>query len=230
MNTLHHFTRNALLGVFAAFSAASANGAVSTPLNIEFSGGVAPASAATPWVNGTFANEVGGTVLFSLEALHLTNPEKMTGFYFNFNDALNVQNLSFQLVSSGAFALPTIDRSRDAYKADGDGKYDIRLNFATAGNASQTFGQGDTLVYRLSYTSAINASQFGYLSLPAGGHGPFYAAAHIQDTPGGQSGWIAATEFMPVPEASPLLAGGSLLTLVVAGVVSRGRRRLSVPN
>ena len=87
MNTLHHFTRNALLGVFAALSAASANGAVSTPLNTGFGGGVAPASAAIPWVNGTFADEVGGTVLFSLKALHLTNPEKMTGFYFNFNDA-----------------------------------------------------------------------------------------------------------------------------------------------
>ena len=137
--------------------------------------------------------------------------------------------MNFQLVSSGAFTLPTIDRSRDAYKADVGGKYDIRLNFATAGSASQTFGQGDTLVYRLSYTSAINASQFGYLSLPVGKNGSsFHAAARVQDTPGGQSGWIAATEFLPVPEASPLLVGGSLLTLVVAGVLSRGRRRLSV--
>src|SRR5262245_41396438 len=193
MKTLSSFIRNGFFVIGLSRFVVCADAAVYTPLNLEFSGGTPPASATTPWVTATFADEAGGTVLLTLEAPNLTNPEKMTGFYFNFNDSLNVQNLNFQLVSGGAFALPTIDLQMNTFKADGDGRYDIRLNFATAGTASQVFGQGDTLVYRLSYTSAIDASQFGYLSSPAGGNGPFYTAAHIQDTPGGESGWIAAT-------------------------------------
>ncbi len=226
MKTLLHFLRKAALGMLAVSSAVSAHAAMSTPLNIEFSGGVPPASPATPWVSATFENETGGTVLMTLTAPHLTNPEQMESFYFNFNDTLAVQNLSFQLVSAGSFALPTIDLSQNAFKADGDGQYDIRLNFATSGGSGQTFGQGDTLVYRLSYTSAIDASQFGYLSSPSGGHGPFYAAAHIQNTGWGQSGWIGATELVPlapVPEAPTLLAAASLVGVFLVRLFRRHR-------
>jgi len=220
--------RGMVFGIIAAWSAVSVKAAVSTPLNEEFSGGVAPASPTTPWVRSTFASEAGGTVLFTLTAEHLTNPERVTSFFFNFNDALNVQNLSFAVVSSsGLFTQPTISRGQNAFKADGDGSYDIMLDFATGAALDQAFGQNDTITFRLSYTSAIDASQFGYLSAPSGGHGPFYAAAHIQDTPGGVSGWIGGStleEFEPVPEASSLLASGSLLALGGAGCCWRLRR------
>jgi len=216
-----------VVGMVTACSGVSLHAALSTPLDIEFSGGTAPASPTLPWVRSTFTTEAGGTVLFTLTADHLTNPERVNSFYFNFNDALNVQNLNFQLVSGGAFTLPTVNLGQNAFMADGDGRYDIRLNFAPVAAANQAFGQGDTLTFRLSYTSAIDASQFGYLSQPSGGHGPFYAAALIQDTPGGQSGWIGGTTFdvfEPVPEASPLLASASLVGLLGVSLWPRARR------
>src|SRR5262245_50992870 len=220
--------RALVVGMVTAFSGASVHAAVSTPLDVEFSGGTPPASPTLPWVRSIFTSEGGGTVLFTLTAEHLTDPERMTSFYFNFNDALNVQDLSFQLVSSvGAFTLPTISLGQNAFMADGDGRYDIRLDFASVANLSQAFGQSDSLTFRLSYTSAIDSSQFGYLSSPSGGHGPFYAAAHIQDTPGGGSGWIGGTTFdvfEPVPEASPLLASVSLVGLLGVGLWPRARR------
>ena len=55
----------------------------------------------------------------------------------------------------------------------------------------------------MSYTISapgLTAADFNHLSEPAGAHGPFYTAAHIQNATGpgsGGSGWIA-----PIPEPS----------------------------
>lgn len=170
MKTFPILTRNIAIGILVALSVSSANGGVSTPLNAEFSNGVAPA----------------------------------------------------------------LDRVMNAYVADGDRNYDIRLNFATAGITSQTVGPGNTLIHRLSYTSAINAPQFGYWSQDAGGHGwfrgvahPFHAVADIVEPPGDLSGCIAATEIVPVPEASPIVAAATLLGIVCAGTLMRCRRLLA---
>src|SRR5262249_9668050 len=149
----------------------------------------------------------------------------------NFNDALNVQNLTFQLVSASGFTVPTVTLNQNGLKADGDGRYDIRLDFATGGTANQTFGAGDTLTFRLGFTSALTPSEFQFLSHSEGGSGPFYAAAHIQNTPGGSSGWISATTpitFFPVPEWSPFLSAVVLLVpgvLVLIGFRHRGGGR-----
>src|SRR5262245_48711664 len=129
MKTTRSSIKALVLGIVVATFAGSLNAALSTALDLEFSGGVAPGSPTLPWVRGTFESEGGGTVLFTLTAPNLTNPERVTSFYFNFNDALNVQNLSFQLVSAGNFTVPTINLGQNSFKADGDGRYDIRLDF-----------------------------------------------------------------------------------------------------
>ena len=217
-----HFSREmrgvVLPIIVTGFLVPGASAAIQLPLSIMFSGANPPSSPLTPWVSATFEEEVGGTVLFTLSAPNLTGSENVSAFYFNFDNTLNVQNLNFQLVSGGAFTLPTIDQMQDSYMADGDGKYDIRLNLAVGGSVNQTFGQGDQLVYRLSYAGGIDSSDFQYLSVDAGGHGPFYAAAHVQNVPGGEGAWIAATtiDFLPVPEASTMLAGMCLLGVWVA--------------
>lgn len=195
-------------GLLAAASA-HASFSINFGLDDEFSGGTAPASTVVPWVAAEFET-VGSDVRITLSAPNLTATESMLGFYFNFDDSLNVGNLSLTVLSSsGGFTGPTINRQSNTYKADGDGRYDIRLDFASGGNTANTFSQNDELVLLATYAGGVRAEDFLFLSAPAGGHGPFYAAAHIQNTPagGGQSGWISASTFVVVPEPETLVSG-----------------------
>ncbi|HEX4645822.1 MAG TPA: hypothetical protein VH598_09455, partial [Verrucomicrobiae bacterium] len=121
----------------------------------------------------------------------------------------------------------SVQLGENKFKADGDGFYDILINFATGGTASQTFGAGDTLTYRISYTSAISTSDFEFKSAMGGGTGSYYAAEQVQNTPNGGSGsgWIGATNFVVVPESSTGIAAGLLLIFAAAGSVLRQARR-----
>jgi hypothetical protein len=166
-----------------------------------------------------------GQVRLTLSNPHLGGTENVAGFYFNVNSALSPAGLSFARETLppqfNAFTAPSIDTGVDTYKADGDGRYDVKLSFATGGNVAQTFGAGDALVYLISYTSAISAADFQFLSSPEDesnpSKGPFYAAAHVQNTPGGNSGWISAGQLSPIPEPSTWVAGLALLGVAVAG-------------
>jgi hypothetical protein len=196
--------------------------------NQEFSGGTAPASSSRPWVNADFHDNLNGTVQLTLSNPHLTATENVSEFYFNFRDSLNLANLTLTLASSsGSFTLPTagdITKSQNQLKADGDGRYDVRIDFAVGGNLSQTFGVGDQIVYTLSYSSAITATDFFFQSNPDGGNGPFYAAAHVQNTGGNGngSGWLA-----PVPEPSTVTIAAAALLIPFA---NRSLRRLRQPR
>jgi hypothetical protein len=107
--------------------------------------------------------------------------------------------------------------------ADGDGKYDVLLSF---GNGQTGLGPGQSAVFTLSYNfggvHSIASSDFNFLSTPAGGHGPFYAAAHIQNTGtgGAGSGWIAA------PEPNYAAASAALLAPVATWMLLPKRRKL----
>jgi hypothetical protein len=210
-----------------AFSSISARAQLALNLGYIFSGVTnPPANPATPWVTASFADQ-GANVLFTLiGTANLTGTEDVMSFYFNFDDALNLPGLGFSLVSTnGAFNLPSITLDENNLKADGDGKYDIRLDFTTGMNVSQTFGAGDSISFLLIYTGTLDETNFTCLSAPAGGSGPFYAAAHIQNTTGGQSAWVAAdsTTIVPIPEPSTfaLVVFGSLMCLLAV----RDRKR-----
>jgi hypothetical protein len=200
--------------------------------NIEFSNGQAPASATTPWEKMSISDNGPGSVIFTLTAPNLTGSENVSEFDFNIDPALSADlgKLSFtDLVKLGSFDTPTIGQGEDAFKADGDGKYDIQLLFTTGGNTSKTFTNGDSLQYTISGTG-ISASSFDFLSTPAGGHGPFVTAAHVQNTTGagsGGSGWVAdntngSISIVTVPEPSSVV----LLALGFLGLVAWGRPRL----
>src|SRR6266478_9248269 len=101
--------------------------------NHEFSSGTSPASPTTPWLTAVFQDVAPGTVSLTLTAPHLTGSEFVSGWYFNLNPVLDPTLLTFSAPASLNYALPGISESVNAFKADGDGKYDVLLSFSTSG-------------------------------------------------------------------------------------------------
>ena len=208
-----------ILGVIFASEKANAATGNQFLLDNVFSGQSTPPAQPGPWVSATFVDVSAGAVRLTVTNVGLSSGEFLSGLYFNLNPADNVTNLSFGLVSSnGSFALPTISQATDNFKADGDGKYDILLSFGTANGT--TFTVNDSVTYLITGISNLVASDFDYLSMPAGGAGPYYAAAHYQGTPpnNGQSCWIQPShgpQILAAPEASSVallaLGAGCLL-------------------
>jgi hypothetical protein len=228
-------TRSAI--AFAAFFLPAAAFAVPQTLtigsDIEFSGGQAPASATHPWVLLTIADSGPNSVLLTLTAPNLTGSENVSEFYFNIDPALSMDldHLIFSnLVKGGSFDTPTIDQGENAFKADGDGKYDIHFSFTTGGNVSKTFTTGESLQYTIT-GAGISASSFDFMSAPDGGHGPFITAAHVQNTTGvgsGGSGWVAdTTGGTIVTQSVPEPTSVALFALGLVGTAAWGRRRVN---
>jgi hypothetical protein len=180
-----------------------------------------------PWVNASFHDVTNGTVSLIISNNGLCGSEFLSGLYLNLNTNYSATSLSFQFVGGTAGVRPTnIWTGRDQFKADGDGKYDILLDFDAA--SAHRFAAGDYLEYLITGIADLNVLDFQYLSAPAGGSGPFFAAAHVQSIGGGElSGWIRPTEFtrifpVPEPSAAALLGLGSVVYLRYR---ARSRRR-----
>ena len=200
----------------------------------EFSGGTAPVSGIKPWITAVFRDtSTPGSVTLTLSAPHLTANEFVSGWYFNLNPILDPTHLQFNsaTVSAGSLSLPSIHESVDTYKADGDGKYDILLSFSTSGGLSGNFTTGDTLTYTLTGNfggHVLSAADFLFLSAPAGGHGPFDAAAHVQGIgpTGGASGWVDPSTPITGQDVTPAPEGGATAVLLGFGMLAvEGLRR-----
>ena len=185
---------------------------ISFGLDTEFSC-IAPASGTTPWVTATFDDSFGGanTVRLTMSAPNLTggaDGEDINAFYFNFDPLLDPRFLAFTAVDNSDSIPDTIARAPDNFMADGDGFFDILFEFPPPATSSPTerFTGGETVIYDLTYVSAISASSFDYFSVMGAGAGAFKAAAHIQRTGGGlDSGWVGV---VPEPGTAALLALG----------------------
>jgi hypothetical protein len=192
-------------------------------LDTVFSGNTPPAGPG-PFTIATFLDVAPGTVDLTIQNVGLSSGEFISGLYFNLNPLDHATDLSFSLLGSqGTFTTPTISLGTDSFKADGDGKYDILFGFGTANGT--TFTVGDSITFRITGIAGLTAADFNFLSAPAGGSGPFYAAAHVQGTPpnNGGSCWIEpGLGPVPVPEPS-----SGLLLALAAGVWFSLRRRIN---
>jgi hypothetical protein len=180
-----------------------------------------PPAGSPPSITMLFQTVVPGTVDLVISNVGLIGTEFVSELDFNLNTNLNPTSLQFtNFGGSGGFTLPTITTGVDFSKADGDGFYDIKFLFdSTAGGR---FDGNDYVVYEIGGVAGLTAGDFAFLSAPAGGFGPFYAAAHVQSIGNGDSGWIDADAITPFTIPEP----GSGSILVVAAVLSLGRRFL----
>ena len=187
-------------------------------LDILFDGtNTPPANLTTPWLTATFEDAGVNQVSLTIGATeNLSGSENLKQFYFNFDDELDLSEIAVtHLASDGAFQLPSWTFRENSLQADGDGKYDIRLDFTTGSTLDQTFNRSEQVSYLLTYTGGgpINESSFEFFSQPAGGKGPFLVAAHVQNTTGGGSAWLAAdhitTSAVPEPTSMTLLGLGT---------------------
>lgn len=190
-------------------------------------GGSAPSSPHSPWVDACFQTISPGTVRLSVSNLTLTGSENVDQLYFNLNPSLSPTGLSFHFVGgSGGFDLPTIATGTNQFKAGGDGKYDVLFTFSSGGNAKNRFTAHEYMTWDISGISGLAASEFAYLSAPAGGAGPFFAATHIQRIGNGAaSGWIAPSGITPIPSVpEPGAAALFCLATSAAFALRRWRR------
>jgi hypothetical protein len=206
-----------VLGALFCASGAARADTVTYGFNVEFSGGQAPGGPA-PWITATFTQISSHDVRLVISTAGLTGLEDIKASYFNIVPPLSsvLPNLTFTH-DSGVAA--TVSALEDGFMADGDGLYDIQFAY---GSGSSGFKAGMTSTFDITDLSsgpALSAASFFALSTPAGGHGPFYAAAQVQNTTGpgsGGSGWVAP---VPLPAAAWLLVAG------LGGLGAFARRR-----
>lgn len=157
-----------------------------------------------PWLTAALTDKTGGVELV-VTASGLVNLEFMDSIFLNYR---NASSATLTINQTAGVGNTGIGYSPDAYKADGDGRYDIRIDWPDKNNASGRFVAGSTATFFITSTaSTFSENDFFALSAPEGGWGPYYAAAHIQGigSDGSLSTWVA------VPEPSTYIAGGLLL-------------------
>jgi hypothetical protein len=215
--------RLAAMLAFAWVSSASAATATLYNYTQHFSGG--SLSGTTPWATATFADLAANTVQLRLTGSGLQSGQNLDSVYFNTKD-IAATSLTFTLVSGPA---ATIMQGSNAFKADGDGYFDVRLSWG-----SGVFGSTTASVYNITGPGLTSAS-FVDLSSPTSsggtggsGHGPFYAAGKITSLSGG-SAWVAAAgpvAAAPEPEIyAMMLVGFGLMGFVAR---RRGKRQGTV--
>lgn len=187
----------AILATALWCAVAAPGGVLVFELNIEFSGGTSPAGV-TPWVTATFDDHgVSGSVDLLLEAVNLVGSEFIFEWTFNLDPDLDPLELVFSSPSKiGVFADPEVNLGVNAFRADGDGYFDIQILFDHSG-PNVRFGPGDSVAYTITGIDTLSVHSFDFLSAPAGGSGPgpFNTAAHVgcigvdED-----SGWITTPE------------------------------------
>jgi hypothetical protein len=211
-------------------------GAIIMELDDEFSGGTNPAGP-TPWLTAIFQDFGAGTVRLTMDAAGLTGTEFVSEWSFNLNPALVPTSLVFTPVDISDVGSPTINLGVDAFQADGDGNFDIQLDFPTSGSGggAMRFTSGESVVYDITYggVGTFNESSFNFVSAPGGGNGSFHTAAHVQGigASGSFSGWIGnespprvETGSDPVPESATFVIWSMLIA--ITGLVT-SRRRVS---
>ena len=202
--------------VFVTVGATSSTAAVITLSGTDFSGPTANTGGS---IVVTITDIVGGVDL-TVENNLVDSGAYLDDLYLNTTLApLAAASGSCILCSDVNSVTPVFSFGSNAFQADGDGLYDILIDFSNTNSGGTRLTPSESVSLRiLSTTAGFNAASFASISAPAGGHGPFQAAAHIASLPDGQSDWIAGTtQITSVPEPASLL-------LVATGLFGSARQ------
>jgi hypothetical protein len=185
--------------------------AATLTFEFDLSFGTTPAAGPAPWLTAVFDDEGSpGTVNLSLTVASTIGDADITEVYFNLDPVLDATDLTINRTggTGPVSSKIVIDTGTDAFKADGDGLYDILFNLPPPGNR---FEAGETLEFSITGIAALVVSDFNFISKPDGGAGPYLAAAKVQSTGNGSgSDWIAPpSAVIPVP-ASVWLFGSAI--------------------
>ncbi len=196
---------------------------VTFDLSVEFSSATPPAGSG-PWLSATFTDDPSNSnnVLLDLSATNLTGVEFVSKWLFNLDPALDAAGLVF---SDEADKTPgLIELGDDAFKADGDGWFDIKMSWDGL-NGANPFGAGANYSATIALSDGaggfldLDAQDFSFLSTGEGNsRDGLFTAAHVQGigTSGEESGWVT----VPAP-------GASLLGMLGLSLVGGVKRRLS---
>jgi hypothetical protein len=190
-------------------------------------------------VSITFDDSAGvDQVKITLDASGLASDENVTEWYFNYSGdggtTFDATGLTASALSgSGSDAITEADLNANSFfssqseQADGDGNYNIMVDFNTS---PPTFDGGEVVMFTLSGVVGLTADDFDFFSDEGGGQGAYISAAKIQmtncidpadpkcdgdDNEG--SDWLGA-----VPEPGPLALFST--SLIVAGALMRRPR------
>jgi len=195
--------------------AAASAGTITFTVGTEFSGGAQPSGSPTATITDTGANQVTLTL-----TSNLSGNEFIDAFYLNYSGDLSSLSVGSP-TGTGANAFIGSSTGSNSFKADGDGFFDLLLEFMPPGD--ERFGAGESVSFVITGTG-LSAGLFNLMSAcntegtTGCGNGGYFAAAHVQaiDTPPG-SGWVGDGTSSdnetpnPVPEPSTLLLLGSAL-------------------
>lgn len=179
-------------------------------------------TAPTGSLTAEFIDVSPGTVDLVLTS-SLAAGEKVSDMYFNYGDQY-LSSLAFAITANTDGGAATVATGSNAFKADGDGFYDINFAFSTINPGSLTNGTSQT--YRITGTN-LDSGDFNFLSSPvdANGHGSspngtWLASVHVQGiAPNNTSGFVGGAP-VPIPPSVWLLGSGLL------GLVGIGRRMM----
>jgi hypothetical protein len=182
-------------------------------------------NAPTGTLSATFSDVSGGVQLVITSNLGSGEnvATKNDGFYFNVEPGLAaLGHMSISLVSFVGFnSTPSLAQGEDLFKPDGTGGlYDLNLTWAKQGGF--TNGQSETLLITTS-SGTISAADFNYLST-GGSPTSYYAAVHVQNTPGG-SAWVGGTQPPPLTPGAPEPSTMAIAGLGALGFLGYGLRR-----
>jgi PEP-CTERM motif len=130
----------------------------------------------------------------ALDSVLVTITSNLSGSEFIDDIYLNYSGDPTTLTSqySSGTAANSVNFGSNAYKADGDGYFDIQLDYPPPPGHSGLFGAGDTSAYLFTFPG-LDVSDFNLSSFceTGCGTGSYFAAAHVQAiaTPPG-SGWV----------------------------------------
>lgn len=210
--------RAAACAILALAASARAD-SITFDMNNVYNGASTPSGTPTATIDDQGGT---GSVLFTLDLTDLgPSAEKIGAWYFNTIIDISGFTVTGYSVPVGTVTQPTFvygfDATTGAFKADGDGYFDLVLDFDT--NTGAAFEDGEVISFFLNFPG-ITAATFDTDSLPSpgGGTGPFDSALHIQGVgPNEESLWISGTG-TTVPGGGGTIPEPGLALLAIVGI------------